>query len=140
MPSPASASPATRLRAQWSERWSHQPLSLPQFGVDTSAGWLSRALRCTGPEQDEILTALLEAVSDGEEAAERTLLQLLVPAVDRIAIGARLLPEYSAADRSGPRDRRCLGSDPLQSAQPRPAACVRHLSPRVHHAAGSPTQ
>ena len=101
MHTPASASPATRLRAQWAERWADQPLSLSQFGVGTSAEWLSRALQCTGPEQDEILTALLDAVSDGEEAAERTLLQLLVPAVDRVAIGARLLAEYSAADRSG---------------------------------------
>ena len=101
MPTTASASPATRLRAQWAERWADQPLSLPQFGVDTSAGWLSRVLRCTGPEQDEILTALLDAVADGEEAAERALLQLLVPAVDRIAVRTRLLAEYSAADRSG---------------------------------------
>lgn len=89
------------VRAEWTDRWAGRPLLLPLLGLDTAAGWLARVRGCAGPEQDVLLGALLDAAASGEQAAGRTLLQLLIPPTDRAATATRLLADHDPADRPG---------------------------------------
>lgn len=89
------------LRAEWGTRWAGQLLLLPTLGDDTASGWLARIRGCAGPEQDELLVAVLAATADGQQAAERLLLQLLIPPVDRAAAALGLLDDQNPMDRPG---------------------------------------
>lgn len=89
------------VRADWAARWASRGLLLPSLGVDTAAGWLARARACAGPEQDALLAALLDATDGGEQAAERVLLQLLIPPTDRAVTSTGLLSQYNPGDRPG---------------------------------------
>jgi DNA-directed RNA polymerase specialized sigma24 family protein len=90
----------TQLNREWA--------SIAGRGIDCGrTGWRSGAdllaaiRQSNGPEQDALLHALLSRGRDGDAAAERVVLQVLIPAAQRMAQRVRGLEDLDRADRAG---------------------------------------
>lgn len=90
----------TQMNSEWAEiaDRSHEFGSL---GFRTPGELLSEIEASTGSAQDELLYELLCLARDGHAAAERTVLQALIPATRRMAHRVRGLEDFERTDRIG---------------------------------------
>jgi hypothetical protein len=91
----------TKLNVEWDTVLAARISSYGSLGECAGGALLEDARSASGAEQDEILYALLCLSHDGHRAAERLLVQLLVPAARRMAHRVRSLDEFDRTDRVG---------------------------------------
>jgi DNA-directed RNA polymerase specialized sigma24 family protein len=90
----------TQLNGEWATVGS-RTIDCGTTGLHSGAELLATIRQTSGGEQDAILHRLLRLGRDGNAAAERVLLQALIPAAQRIAQRVRGLDDLERADRAG---------------------------------------
>jgi DNA-binding CsgD family transcriptional regulator len=94
----------TPLVTQLNSEWATVADRLVDCGMNgrrSGADLLTAIRQSNGPEQDLLLHTLIMLGRDGDDRAERVVLQALIPAAQRIAQRVRGLEELDRADRAG---------------------------------------
>jgi DNA-directed RNA polymerase specialized sigma24 family protein len=90
----------TQLNSEWATV-AGRLIDCGGYGDRTGADLLAAIRQSKGAEQDALLHELLRLGREGNTAAERVVLQALIPAAQRIAQRVRGLEQMDRADRAG---------------------------------------
>ena len=91
----------TRLNVEWAHSCSAREHEFGILGVRVCGELFNEIRSSHGPAQDRLLYELLVLTRDGDRVAERLLVQVLLPAAQRMAHRVRALDEFARADRVG---------------------------------------
>lgn len=91
----------TRLNLEWSSTFVDREHDFGPLGVRVCGDLFQEVRTARGAAQDAVLYELLVLTREGDKIAERVLVQVLIPAAQRMAHRVRALGEFERADRVG---------------------------------------
>lgn len=89
----------TRLNSEWNTQIAAKEYDFGSLGFHTAAAMLEQIRACRGAAQDKILYELVTLAHRGDRNAERVVLQVLIPAAQRMAHRVRSLDDFDRHDR-----------------------------------------